>query len=1723
MKNLIGFFICLVLASSQFIAAQVYRNEWIDYSKNYYKIKVFRDGLVKIPASTLTSAGLPTDASGYKIFKYGEEIPLHISTNNALTSNDWIEFVGKKNDSSFDQQLYDDPGYVTIPELSLFSDTASYFLIWDNATPSKRFSTIVNDLSATPAPEDFFTHTAKTLYNQTFNQGVPFRTLGGVNNYYSNFEEAEGWSSTIIPFDNSAPLTTSFYVQTPYVYSSANMEAIVDMGIIGKSNDLWNIPDHHHKIMVGNELFVEDTFEGYDMVKYNFNVPLSNIGTSSFVDNTEVKIEVINDIVQSNFFQKFAVTALRVTYPRQFNFDNQRSFAFTLDNNENKYLEINNFNGGNTPVLYDLTNNLRLVPELLNGVYRIYLPMAGVSPKREYLLTNTTSGLSVITVDALSPKQYTDFSNPDLAGDYIIISHPQLHMGDVDQVERYADYRSSADGGAYNVLVVDIEELYDQFAYGIPKHPLAIQNFSNYIVKQFNQGIWAHKPDQMLLLGRSFVYDKCLYDNYSYNKCFIPTYGNRGSDNMLSVAHKDSFLSQLATGRISAETPQNISDYLDKVITYEQVQRELDVCDPSSLWRKNFIHIGGGKTQTEVDTFLVYLNDYKKTVEDTLIGAKVLRTYNPQINFNDIQPVPDDISDVINEGLNCITYIGHSNVDYWAVDLRAPSYYENEGKYPFIYSNSCFVGNIHDEISPTHEVMAIEYALAPEKGSIGFLATVGFGFPLYLDVFSSQFYHNFSDLAYGQTIGKCIRKTINDIYYYPYTNGNNYVDGIKITSQEFTLEGDPAIRLYNFDKPEYIVEDQGITFNPPVVSAADASFQLRAIVTNTGRATNKPFKVKVSRHLPDGTTEIVFDQYLPSTKYRDTLSFTVPNTNIESFGVTTFEVAINDGDAIVETCTDNNTATKSILILPTNAIPIFPCDYAIVNTAPVTLRASSASPLLPDYQYVFQIDTTFQFNSTVLKQAVVTSKGGVIEWLASDVNYEQDRVYYWRISRVPLGGEEYDWESASFIYRNGDLDGWNQSHYYQFKRNNYLEGMNINDFTRHFEFGPTPNNVTCQNGYPPTALGWNDIRYYLNGFQMANNSCLRGPNCFGGYFFAVFKPKSELEVFQSERASPLTVTNTCDEFGVLGNIHCSSQPLVNGFEYFTGSASDFQKVSMFLDSIPTGWYILMYSIENHRSEPNPEYAPYQQEVMDKFASLGFPELSTIENDKPFICFFRKGDLSYPKELLVAETSSDILFLDKSVEGRNYHGKFDSPILGPAKSWQSLKWDFESLDGVVGDDAISVDIIGVDQNYQETFIANTGSIQDYNLLSISATQYPYLRLKAVLSDTTNFTPAQLKYWRVYFEKAPEFALDQNRYFQFFNDTLFQGELGHFGMGITNASPLSTPELHLNASITNQQGLNIELNTPPISGFQPFQSVHYDLNIPTENLTGGDYYFNFTLNPNRQQLEKQQFNNSLFIPFTVIGDQINPIIDVTFDGEHIVSGDIVSAQPEILIKIKDENLYVPLSDPSDCKVMLIHESGQEIELEVNSSNFTPAATNLLPDKNEAKIVLTPQNLADGFYDLKVSAKDMAGNFSSGNDFYTRFEIINKPMISNAVNYPNPFTTATRFIFTLTGSEVPEDLRISIFNISGKVVREISKAELGELRIGRNLSEFVWDGRDMYGNELANGVYLYTVKAANNGKELELYSSDRTSKVDEIYNSNSGFMNFKSHGIGKMYKMK
>jgi hypothetical protein len=81
-----------------------------------------------------------------------------------------------------------------------------------------------------------------------------------------------------------------------------------------------------------------------------------------------------------------------------------------------------------------------------------------------------------------------------------------------------------------------------------------------------------------------------------------------------------------------------------------------------------------------------------------------------------------------------------------------------------------------------------------------------------------------------------------------------------------------------------------------------------------------------------------------------------------------------------------------------------------------------------------------------------------------------------------------------------------------------------------------------------------------------------------------------------------------------------------------------------------------------------------------------------------------------------------------------------------------------------------------------------------------------------------------------------------------------------------------------------------------------------------------------------------------------------------------------------------------------------------------------------------------------------------------------------------------------------------------ITGKVVREITKDELGPLHVGTNITEFKWDGTDMYHQRLANGVYLYHVVTNLNGKALDKYTA-AGDNTDQFF----------IKGYGKMYLMR
>jgi flagellar hook assembly protein FlgD len=247
----------------------------------------------------------------------------------------------------------------------------------------------------------------------------------------------------------------------------------------------------------------------------------------------------------------------------------------------------------------------------------------------------------------------------------------------------------------------------------------------------------------------------------------------------------------------------------------------------------------------------------------------------------------------------------------------------------------------------------------------------------------------------------------------------------------------------------------------------------------------------------------------------------------------------------------------------------------------------------------------------------------------------------------------------------------------------------------------------------------------------------------------------------------------------------------------------------------------------------------------------------------------------------------------------------------------------------------------------------------------------------------------------------------------------------------------------------------------------------------------------------------YDNNLYqVNFNVLKDNANPILEVAFDGRQIMDGEIVSPSPLINIRLRDENTFKVLTDTSNLNILLKKCETCDFEtIRFSDPNVKWTATSGLTE-----VEFHPKNLANGKYTLKVQGRDASDNKAGVNPYTINFEVINESTVTNVFPYPNPFSTRTQFVFTLTGGEIPDEMKIQIMTVTGKVVREITKEELGPIVIGNNRTQYAWDGRDEYGDVLANGLYLYRVIMKINGQPID----QRKTSADKAF----------KNGFGKLY---
>jgi hypothetical protein len=364
-------------------------------------------------------------------------------------------------------------------------------------------------------------------------------------------------------------------------------------------------------------------------------------------------------------------------------------------------------------------------------------------------------------------------------------------------------------------------------------------------------------------------------------------------------------------------------------------------------------------------------------------------------------------------------------------------------------------------------------------------------------------------------------------------------------------------------------------------------------------------------------------------------------------------------------------------------------------------------------------------------------------------------------------------------------------------------------------------------------------------------------------------------------------------------------------------------------------------------------------------------------------------------------------------------------------------------------------------------------KDISLTHIDANIYPYLRIQFNSKDIRNSTSSNLIEWKTIFEKAGDLTISNSDDFLVYKDTLQEGDAFRFTLPVYNYLDKELNDINALVSVKdlNNNTKEQEFNLGTIA---PGETKNLNFEFDTEDNLG-DYVASVEVNKERNPKEIYYFNNFASQQFHVFREQINPILDVTFDGLHILDNDIVSAKPIILIDLKDENPYLLLNEPDLFKIYLT-KPDKTIDSLLSDDpriNFIPATDN---QNNQAKIEFSPIFEQEGLFTLKVQSMDRSDNLQGANKYEVQFRVVLEEAISEVYNYPNPFSTSTEFIFTLTGSTLPDNIAIQIMTISGKVVKEIKKEELGPLKIGVNRTTYKWDGTDDFGSKLANGVYLY-----------------------------------------------
>lgn len=939
-------FIALTIATNV-TAQKYYGNEWIKSDQTYLKIPVTENGFYHITKSdfeTVRIDPVSIPVHQFQLYRRGKEVAIEVATdsNGQL---DHIGFYGQKNDGVLDSSLYVQPKEMPHSYYSLYSDTAAYFLTWHSSeVGSKR---IVNELSNnTKNPQNFNLQISHQVFNSHYPPGNFYPTTGNYDNsaFLTTYDVGEGWTGPEIGSGNvnTINFTTEKLINIP------EQPATLELVLVGRSAGTHQMEGFME--LAGNQMkFIDKiNFENYSSKK--ITIPLNN---DHWSPNSGITISIKNTSKSGSF----SISSAKLIYPQTSELpttSNQKTFWFIPENPIDWHL-----NNSDIWQFYDITNpysTKKITPQ--NNILAI-------------------EGKNIITIrDALPilrPKLVHFDPIDDKSINYLIISHPILHqkVGGIDPVEAYGKYRATSKGGDFKPLVLNIEGIYDRFNYGEPS-PRAIRNAIEWLYENTNLQF-------VFLIGKSIDPQTARKNKNARNIDMIPNAGWPGSDMPLTMnlGGSGQFIPLVPIGRLNTSNPSEVLAYLNKV-------KNLEAQPASAPWRKNILHLSGGRSSSELQVFREYVDSFKKKTQNSHLAPNITTISKK----TDAEVEQFDLHEPINNGVGLVTMFGHSGLNMADIDIGFASdfklNYKNDPLYPAFLANGCSLGNFYHSI-PT---ISNDWITSAKNGAVLFLSHTHNGFINSLKHYTDSFYEvltdsNFSNQAFGTIQKEAITRVIH-----------RYSSIFEaINCQQMNLQGDPAIKIFPSNQPDYTWDSVSLKFTDPQGPSLTAwadSIKMEITILNTARYKDENIHILVERIKNNKitTSRQITTRSFPNSKQ---LILTIPNES-NNGGIETWHFSIDPKTLLKEESIENNLFSTTLSMPEGGASPILPLDGYRTQQSKVTFIAVTTANK-PNGMAIFEYSTDSTFERNVISKKI-QADNFIATYTTSLADYN---LYYWRV------------------------------------------------------------------------------------------------------------------------------------------------------------------------------------------------------------------------------------------------------------------------------------------------------------------------------------------------------------------------------------------------------------------------------------------------------------------------------------------------------------------------------------------------------------------------------------------------------------------------------------------------------------------------------------------------------------------------------------------------------